>query len=368
MILNLMTQSRKIQFLLGLLFMNFTNCNTNFSQNGLKNVSDYHIGTAINLKSTLADQKKLEITKNEFNSLTSENSMKMFRLLPTENDFTWKETDALVNFSQKNNMRLFGHALIWHSGTPEWVKDKLAKDSLWGKKFLKEYITAVVSKYKGKVSGWDVINEPLETRGKELRKTEWLKAIGPSYISQALEAAHAADPNVDLFINDFNLERDTLKLNGLLALVEKLKSQNTPLTGIGFQMHYRMDIPDSLILKCLKKAASTGLKIHISEVDLIFNKHNDSISGGIQEYENYSAEMAQAQANKFKNLVTLYHEAVPKAQRYGITFWGFNDRDTWIKSFFKIKDWPTLFDEQLEPKKAYWGFREGLEESFRIGQ
>jgi len=156
-----MTQSRKIQFLIGLLFMGFTNCNTNFSQKGLKNVSDYPIGTAINLKSTLADQKKLEITKKEFNSLTSENSMKMFRLLPTENDFTWKETDALVNFSQKNNMRLFGHALIWHSGTPQWVKDKLAKDSLWGKKFLKEYITTVVSKYKGKVSGWDVINEPL---------------------------------------------------------------------------------------------------------------------------------------------------------------------------------------------------------------
>jgi endo-1,4-beta-xylanase len=127
-----------------------------------------------------------------------------------------------------------------------------------------------------------------------------------------------------------------------------------------------MDIPDSLILKCLQKAAATGLKIHLSEVDLIFNKHNDSQAGGIQKFNDYTPEMAKAQAAKYKRLVALYHQAVPEAQRYGITFWGFNDRDTWIKPFFKIKDWPTLFDEQLNPKKAYWGFREGLVEQHKM--
>ncbi|MGA1029126.1 MAG: endo-1,4-beta-xylanase [Flavobacteriaceae bacterium] len=361
-----MKQFRKTAFLLALLMLGLSQCSSEPTQEGLKDLSNYPIGTAINLKATRADQKKLAITKKEFNSLTAENNMKMFRLLPQENEYHWEVTEDLVDFAQKNNMRLFGHALVWHSGTPQWVKDKLAKDSLWGKAFLKDYITTVVSKYKGKVKGWDVVNEPLETQGGALRETEWLKALGPSYMAQALEAAHAADPQADLFINDFNLERDTLKLNGLLSLVEQLKSQATPLTGIGFQMHYRMDIPDSLILKCLQKAAATGLKIHLSEVDLIFNKHNDSQAGGIQKFNDYTPEMAKAQAAKYKRLVALYHQAVPEAQRYGITFWGFNDRDTWIKPFFKIKDWPTLFDEQLNPKKAYWGFREGLVEQHKM--
>ena len=200
----------------------------------------------------------------------------------------------------------------------------------------------------------------METKGGALRSTVWKQAIGSEYIAQAFRAAHAADPNAVLFLNDFNLERDTLKRNGFLALVERLQKEKVPLSGLGFQMYFRMDIPNEWILSSLKKAAATGLKIHLSEVDLIFNKHNDNQAGGVQEYKVYTPEMAEAQAQKYKQLVSIYHQAVPPEQRYGITFWGFNDRDTWIKPFFKIEDWPTLFDENLNPKKAYWGFREGL--------
>src|SRR6056300_27082 len=344
--------------------LGLTHCTQTKDSRGLKELSDYPIGTAINLKSTLSDSKKLSLTVKEFSSLTAENNMKMFRILPSENEYNWDATDAVVAFAAENKMRLFGHALVWHSDTPKWVNDRIAIDSLWAQNFLNEYINTVVSKYQGKVAGWDVVNEPMETKGGKLRSTAWLNALGSDYIDQAFHAAHKADPNATLFLNDFNLERDPLKLEGFLDLVKQLQNNNVPISGIGFQMHYRMDIPDSLILKSLEKAANTGLKIHLSEVDLIFNTHDDSQAGGVQSYENFTPEMAQAQAAKYKNLVALYHKAVPKEQRYGITFWGFNDRDTWIKPFFKIKDWPTLFDEQLNPKEAYWGFREGLEENF----
>lgn len=361
-----MKKTRNWGLVVVFLYLSLNQCTTTAELRGLKHLSDYPIGTAINLKSTLADSKKLMHTQKEFNSITAENNMKMFRLLPKENEYDWEATDALVAFAEQNEMRLFGHALVWHSGTPQWVKDRMAKDSLWANSFLTEYINTVVSKYKGKVAGWDVVNEPMETQGNMLRSTEWFKALGSDYIAQAFYAAHAADPKATLFLNDFNLERDTLKLKGFLHLVEQLQSNNVPINGLGFQMHYRMDIPDSLIFQSLQKAAATGLKIHLSEVDLIFNKHNDSQAGGVQTYENYTEEMAQAQAAKYKNLVAIYHKAVPKGQRYGITFWGFNDRDTWIKPFFKINDWPTLFDEQLNPKEAYWWFREGLEENVQI--
>ena len=98
-------------------------------------------------------------------------------------------------------------------------------------------------------------------------------------------------------------------------------------------------------------------------MDLIFNKHDDNRDGGQQTFNELTAEMAAAQAEKYETLVRVYNSAVPPAQRYGITFWGFNDRDTWIKPFFKLNDWPTLYDENLQPKPAYAGFRKGLMEN-----
>ncbi|MBT6160504.1 MAG: glycosyl hydrolase family 10 [Flavobacteriaceae bacterium] len=330
---------------------------------GLKDLSSYPIGTALDLKSTLADTLKLALTLSEFNSITADRKMKMYSVHPEAGQYHWEDADALVEFSQKNQLRLFGHTLVWHSGTPNWVQEKAAKDSLWLRSFLADYISTYVGRYKGKVAAWDVVNEPMETKGGALRETVWKKAMGISYVADAFRWAHQADPEADLFLNDFNLERDTLKLNGFLALVEQLQKEEVPISGIGFQMHYRMDIPDALIYKTLKKAAATGLKIHLSEVDLIFNKHDDNRDGGQQTFNELTAEMAAAQAEKYETLVRVYNSAVPPAQRYGITFWGFNDRDTWIKPFFKLNDWPTLYDENLQPKPAYAGFRKGLMEN-----
>jgi len=109
-------------------------------------------------------------------------------------------------------------------------------------------------------------------------------------------------------------------------------------------------------------AASTGLLVHVSELDIIFNSHNDENASGKQAITELTEEMKEAQAEKFKQVALLYRKHVPKAQQFGITFWDFNDRDTWIKPFFDLKEWPTIFDEILDPKPAYYGFAEGLAE------
>ena len=334
---------------------------TLYAQNkGLKEFSDFPIGNSLALHKLKRDRKMREIILQEFNSITSGNDMKMYRMLNSDGSFYWKRADALVAFAEKHQLRLFGHTLIWHSGTPQWVHKKVKDNPMWLASFLENYITNYVTRYKGKVAGWDVVNEAMNTQGGELRETIWYDTLGEDYIAMAFHAAHKADPEADLFINDFNTERDTLKLNGLLDLVKRLQEKQVPISGIGFQMHLRMDIPDSLIIKTLKKAAATGLKIHLSEVDLIFNKHNDEKFGGIQLYDQLTPQMKKDQADKYQRLVDIYQAVVPKAQQYGITFWGFNDRDTWIRPFFKLLDWPTIFDEALEPKPAYYGFKKGL--------
>ena len=146
-------------------------------------------------------------------------------------------------------------------------------------------------------------------------------------------------------------------------MIKELQAKGVPISGLGFQMHIRMDTPDEVIANSLKKAVETGLQIHISELDIIFNKHDDTRNGGVQIYEKLTEEMKQKQAKKYKNLVKMYKTIVPKDQQYGITFWDFTDRDTWINGFFNLNDWPTIFDKNLKAKPAYFGFLEGLKET-----
>ncbi len=334
--------------------------NLNVENKGLKELTTFPIGTAVRVDQLQSDAKLKELQIHNFNSITAENDMKMYNVKPNEEEYNWEKVDKVIAYGETNEQRIFGHTLIWHSGTPDWVEKKGRKDTLWLNNFLKTYIFEYVSRYKGKVDGWDVVNEAFDTKGGNYRKTLWYDVLGKEYIAKAFSYAHEADPAAKLFYNDFNIERDTAKLHAMLKMVNDLKNDNVPISGIGFQMHIRVDVPDEIIEYSLKKAVETGLQIHLSEVDIIFNKHDDSKNGGVQKYQELTEEMKIAQAEKYKNLVKMYKEIVPKNQQYGITFWGFTDRDTWVRSFFNIDDWPCLFDDNLEPKPAYYGFKEAL--------
>ncbi|QVY64081.1 endo-1,4-beta-xylanase [Polaribacter sp. Q13] len=329
---------------------------------GLKNAATFPIGTAININRLLNDAKLQKLQIENFNSITATSDMKMQSILPVENQYNWKTSDTILQYATKHNQRLFGHNLIWHSSTPKWVEEKGEKDRIWLGDFMQEYIKTYVGRYKGKVAAWDVVNEAFESSGANYRESFWYKKLGKSYIEKAFQYAHEADPEAILFYNDFNIERDTVKLNAVLNMVNEFKSKGVPISGIGFQMHIRMDIPDEIIAFALKKAAETGLQIHLSEVDIIFNTHNDERLGGIQNYSVLTDEMKQAQAEKYKNLIKMYKEIVPREQQFGITFWDFTDRDSWIKGFFNLKDWPCIYDDNLQPKPAYFGVLDGLKE------
>ncbi|WP_324023657.1 endo-1,4-beta-xylanase [Maribacter sp. BPC-D8] len=356
--------SQIVIILVALIVFTFTACKSlnqkTTAEAGLKDVSEFPIGTAININKLINDQALMALQISNFNSITATGDMKMRSILPFENEFNWKKADTLLYYANKHNQRLFGHNLIWHSSTPKWVEEKGANDSLWLGEFMKDYIHKYVGRYKGKVAGWDVVNEAFESKGGAYRKTFWYNNLGKEYIANAFRYAHEADPEAVLFYNDFNIERDTSKLDAVLKMVEKFKKEGVPIHGIGFQMHIRMDTPNEVIAYSLEKAAETGLQIHLSEVDIIFNSHNDERLGGIENYSSITNEMKLAQAEKYKNLVLMYRSIVPKEQQFGITFWDFTDRDSWIKGFFNMKDWPTIYDDDLKPKPAYYGFLEGL--------
>ena len=323
--------------------------------------ANFHIGTSVRFVPFSKDTLAQKIQQHHFNSYTAGSDMKMYQICPKPDTFYWSRVDSIVEYTMKNNQRLFGHNLIWHSSTPKWIENKASKDPEWLDGFMKEYISTYVGRYKGIVDGWDVVNEGLNTKGQGLRtESIWFKSLGKKYIEKAFTYAHAADPDAILFYNDFNIERDSLKLDSMLEMVYDFLDRGVPISGIGFQMHIRMDIPNEIIARSLKKAADTGLQIHLSEVDIIFNTHDDSKGGGIQLYDHLTEEMKLAQAQKYADLVNMYQDIVPEEQQYGITFWGFNDRDTWIRRFFKMNDWPTIYDDDLLPKPAFYGFLNAL--------
>lgn len=327
----------------------------------LRNAASFPIGTAASYRQLTTDDSIRAIIIKEFNSITPENDMKMYSIMPRPNEFQWERVDSVAAFCNRHDMRLFGHALVWHSSTPRWLTEA-GHDSVSLSVFLKEYVTTYVSRYKGVVDGWDVVNEAVTDSAGIMRQSFWYKMLGESYIDQAFIAAHEADPKAILFVNDYNIERDTVKLNATIDLINRLKSRGVPVSGIGLQMHTRMDIPNEIIAHSLRKAAETGLQVHLSEVDIIFNRHNDRQGGGEQIYNELTSDMAQAQGEKYMNITDMYRNIVPKDQQYGITLWGFNDRTTWIRPFFKLNDWPTIYDKNLQRKPAYYGLLNGLME------
>ena len=211
------------------------------TQPTLKDVfkNDFLIGAALN-ESQFCESNLVEaaIAKTQFNSISPENALKWESVHPKAGQFDFTMADHYVDFGIKNHMFVIGHNLIWHHQTPDWVfrDDKgndVDRDTLL--KRMREHIFTVVDRYKGKIFGWDVVNEALNENG-TLRDSQWRKIIGDDYIAKAFEFAHEADPKTELYYNDFALE-NSAKRAGAVELVKKLQAQGVKIAGVGLQGH-----------------------------------------------------------------------------------------------------------------------------------
>jgi endo-1,4-beta-xylanase len=223
----------------------------------------------------------------------------------------------------------------------------------------------VVTHYKGKVYAWDAVNEIINDGNGTLRNNPtpgtttgdafyWSEYLGRGYVAKVFNYAHAADPNVPLFINDYNLESDNVKLDSLIGLVNELKTQGVPISGIGVQMHISINNNKSAIDLCFQKLANTGLKIRVSEMDVRINPGNLPGFAGTGDLLNQQADMYNYVANS-------YLRNVPKAQQFGFTIWGISDKDSWIVTTQNKVDFPLLFDNNYQKKPAFNKLRDGLQ-------
>jgi endo-1,4-beta-xylanase len=312
--------------------------------------SDFPIGVAVDLDLLKFNQTYRSIVVNQFNSITPANIFKAYYIHPSETYFDWSESDYLVNFCMQNGKRLHGHVLIWHNQLPDWMRNFQGTTDQW-EAMMKNHIQTIVCRYKGKIKGWDVVNEAFNEDG-TLRKTVWQEHIGNDYLEKAFIYAREADPDAILFYNDFNLEINPTKLNAVLKFLNNLKSKGILIDGLGIQMHIGDNYPGiNNIAGAIYKAQKNDLHVHLSEIDISLNVfgHKTAVTG----------DMLNSQ-NQTLSLITQNYKQTNQQLRYGMTFWGVGDQDSWIRSYYNRLDWPLLYDDNYLPKPCYCGLKKSL--------
>lgn len=329
----------------------------------------FRVGAALNENQfTERDARGAALVKAQYNTISPENVLKWESVHPQLGTFDFTRSDRFVAFGEANNMFVVGHTLVWHSQVPRWVfqdasGQPLGRDSLLNR--MREHIHTVVGRYKGRIKGWDVVNEALEEDG-TLRRSPWMTIIGDDYIVKAFQFAHEADPAAELYYNDYNLEF-AAKRAGAVALVKKLKAAGVTITAVGSQTHDKLSFPTPARMdSTITALGATGVKVNITELDVDVlpaatqNRTADvgvTARGGGSQYNPYvdslPAAVQQALAKRYGDLFAVFLKHRGVVDR--ITFWGVGDGDSWLNNWPMRgrTSYPLLFDRQDRPKPAF---------------
>lgn len=334
-------------------------CTTNNTNNKVlwkKYETYFPIGTAVSFP--MLTNECEPIINKQFNSITCENEMKPEHIHPEEGWYNWSDADSIVNYALKNGKLIRGHVLVWHQQTADWFfKDgdkKASKDLLL--KRLKDHIQTIVSRYKGKIYAWDVVNEVIDDDSAIFYKnTTWFDICGEEFISKAFQYAHEADPGAKLYYNDYNTE-NPVKYKKICTLLKELKSAGVPIDGIGLQAHWSIYSPTKLELdNALQSYAALGLDIQITELDISLykgeEKRRKKLPGETCQFTTQLDSIQTAQYNMVFEAFRKYRQNIK-----GVTFWGVSDKYSWLNDFpVEGRDnYPLLFNREMKPKKAFY--------------
>jgi endo-1,4-beta-xylanase len=313
------------------------------------------------------DSASVALITREFNSISPENVLKWEVVHPAPGRYDFGPADRYVQFGQRHGMFVIGHTLVWHSQVPRWVfqdaqGQPLSRDQLVER--LRDHINTVVGRYRGRIRGWDVVNEALNEDG-TLRETPWLRIIGPDYLQLAFQFAHQADPAAELYYNDYSLENPA-KREGAVRLVRSLLEHGVPVHAIGTQEHLKLRAPSAAAVDSTIRAfAALGVKVNVTELDI--DLLPPAVRGGGADVSMRAAadpalnpyaaglpdSLQEALAQRYEDLFRVYLANKDAVER--VTFWGVGDADSWLNGW-PVRGrtaYPLLFDRALRPKPAY---------------
>ena len=325
----------------------------------------YHIGVAVNAwQVNSSDEKVSSLIANQFNSLSPENGLKWERVHPELDRYDFKFGDEYVALGEKIGAFTIGHCLVWHQQVPRWVfqdenNEPLDKDALIAR--MEDHIETVAGRYKGKIHGWDVVNEAFNEDG-SFRESTWYKVTGTEFMKAAFRKAHEVDPEAELYYNDYNVW-NAAKRKGILDFAKEMVAEGIKVDAIGMQGHYQLETPTlEQIEQGIIDIHEAGFKVMVTELDVdVLPRPRRAVGADLNmnfansdEYNPYKdgitpegeAKLAQRYADIFK----IYEKHKDKITR--VTFWGLGDGTSWLNNF-PVRgrtNYPLLFDRDLQPK------------------
>lgn len=319
--------------------------------------------------------KELSLLERHFSCVTPENCMKMEVVQPAEGHFDFAQADAIVDFAEARGLKVCGHTLVWAKDdrTPAWVfrdGDKPANRELVLAR-MRNHIKTVVSRYRGRIAAWDVVNEALDDGSHHLRPSGWEKVSGIDFIEEAFRCAHECDPGAMLIYNDYDTERPE-KRRKLVHLIGDLQGRGVPIHAIGIQGHWEVGrVPFEAIDEQFTTIRNTSLRAVISELDLSVvprskwwadgGAHRDELAKTDPYASGCSESLVNQQADEYRRLFGMFRRHADTISR--ITFWNLHDGQSWLNKFpWTRTDYPLLFDRQCEPKPAFYAILKEMAE------
>ncbi len=328
-------------------------------QNGITTGTDFELNI-------MRDPRAMSIMNRDFDVAVIDD-FSSTGVWKARGEYDFSSIDAVVNYALQNGFKIRASHLIFGAtenstyGIPDWLKNSNYSRQEYIQ-ILQEYITAIISRYKGKVTEWSIANEAfsrLPWAGLDF----WMSKIGPEYIEIAFRAARAADPNGVLILNDDYNEspRDattSFVVNKMLATVKTLKAKGVPIDVVGMQMHLlgkNSPVPpkETDVLATMQKFGDLGVKIYITELDVDVSK------------------VPGTQAQKWAYEATVYHDMLQACLESKVctsfATWGISDATSWLScvgagcSQIPPAD-PLMFDREYNPKPAYFAVQDLLQQ------
>jgi len=298
-----------------------------------------------------------------FNVLTAENNMKPSYIASSKGSYNWTTADSMVNAARASGFKVIGHTLLWHSQNASWMTSSVTLNDM------KKYITDVVTHFKGKIYSWDVLNEVFpdgvsssaDWKTSMRQENPWFKAVGSDFVYEGFLAARLADSNAILYYNDYNLDNSgkATMVRNMVRDVNQRYAAAFPganrklIEGIGMQSHHNTGVQASSIKNSLNLFKPLGVKISISELDVLGQSYQDFAKAGHgpnkQGSTTVTASGLQTQANLYKQYMTLFLQYSDIIER--VSLWGVTDNQSWRSAGL-----PLLFDSSGKAKAAYHGF------------
>ncbi|MDZ7717997.1 MAG: endo-1,4-beta-xylanase [Balneolaceae bacterium] len=327
----------------------------------------FKIGVALNRFQVNGEiPKATPLIKQHFNSVTPENLLKWERVHPEPGQYNFGPANTFVEFGEENEMFIVGHTLVWHSQIPDWVfeadnGEEIDRETLLQR--MEDHINSVAGKYKGRIDAWDVVNEAVLDEG-GMRQSKWFELVGEDYVQKAFQYASEADPDAELYYNDYNLWIPE-KRRAAVELIKNLQENDVPIHGIGMQAHLKIDTPSvEMIEESLLAFSDLGLKVMITELDIDLLPREDQVDAELPDdgeipdvFNPYTRNLPDSMqgklADRYEALFRLFQKHSDKIDR--VTFWGLNDSQSWLNNFpiSGRTNYPLLFDRDYQPKPAF---------------